>query len=345
MFDDQLDQLQQPTKDMISNDMKLIDTEDFCHLLNADLGPARICARVKNGNILKYPDREEGNPFGASESISLANVLLKYRLTGRDKLVLAYILSYSAWKYYNSDWMKAKWSLESIHFLREEKADDVAHGDLEIYASDPCFAVDFQGSNNNVLEFYDGDVAHRYPRLLALGILLLNIGRRRPLIEQSYSSADKTDQQINNNCALSLKTLNRDENWPDLGTLQNAAVKAKYKEIVLACFDKRLFIDSIARGAKTKSHAQVDNLQDVEERRNIVYEKIVAPFEDLLESLDWKRSIRYMKPITKSWPETLRSTNTPPLSDKISSSEYKTKALFANSRYAIRQRVHAVQAI
>ncbi|KAI4192241.1 MAG: hypothetical protein LQ350_008681, partial [Teloschistes chrysophthalmus] len=154
--------------------------EDFCRWLDEDHGAVWMPANITPGGNLQFTDPSDyGEPLEPTQSVSLTSVLMHYRLTGKMKLILAYILAQSVWRYYNSDWMKTQWSTDSIHFLKIQAPDTAG---TSLYAYSPCFAVQFLDPQIEVAEFYNGPVAHKYPRLLALGNLLLDIGRQRPLL-------------------------------------------------------------------------------------------------------------------------------------------------------------------
>lgn len=270
--------------------------QDFCHLLDEYHGPVWIGAKIKNEEVFRFPGvGDAGALFEPCESISLTNVLYNYRLTGKMKLVLAYILAHSVWRYYNSDWMKARWSTDSVHFLKEKALEP--QEPTRIYACYPCFALQSRLSKENETEFYDGVVVHRYPRLLTLGNLLLDIGRERPFARLQDSPIDSYDQQINTDCAMLRNTLKTNKKWPSLAGIGDLAVpssiRTEYKQITQACSDKRLFISS----AGTADGA--------EERRNILYRQIVTPLKELLEKLKWEDAIKDMEPMEENCNESL----------------------------------------
>ncbi len=259
--------------------------------------------KIKNGEVFKFSSADDaGEPVEACESISLSQVLQSYQLTGKMKLVLAYILAYSIWRYYNSDWMKARWSVNSIHFVKEKDL-DIPGG---IYACKPCFAVQFQVPTNDIEEISDGFVVHKYPRLLALGNLLFNIGRQRSLPNHTGSSPDNMIQQINDDYARATWSLKRDNNWPYLGTFHDTSIQKRYREITNACFDKKLFMpDQSATSQSSQIKNECRNLHDAENRRAILYKQIVAPLGGLLEDLGWKEALDEIDPMEARPPETL----------------------------------------
>ena len=255
-----------------------------------------LCARLDQGRISICPDHDLGEDVEPSPTIPLSTALSDYCMTEKMKLVLAYTIAHSIWRYYNSDFMNSRWSTDAIHFLKERTPDR----STRIYASNPCYAVPLPSSEGPVLEYHEGVVAHRYPRILALGNLLLDIGRRRPIPSPPRFSRDEADQQINHDCAMYNRTIKNDDGWPYLGGLKVSGVRKSYKDITQACFDRKLFLPqtSLISGkarAKDSKHAGPD--QEAEERRAIIYERIVAPLEELLEGLDFIRTLDKMEPM------------------------------------------------
>ncbi|KAJ9152004.1 thermostable alkaline protease precursor protein [Pleurostoma richardsiae] len=115
--------------------------------------------------------------------IPLTTILRQYRLTNRMKVALAYIIARSMWQFYGSDWMKTKWTSETIYFMSELCS--VPHdGSTGVFAWKPYFSVRFGEADANFDEFssFDGEI-HRNPRVLALGVMLVEIGMGIPIRE------------------------------------------------------------------------------------------------------------------------------------------------------------------
>ena len=255
-----------------------------------------MSAHIRGGEIIPipYPDAA-GELLDPCESVSLEQVLLQYQLTAKMRLVLAYILAHSVWRFYDSNWTKATWSAETIHFMKIQVPRTTG---TKLYACNPCFAVQFHSNENTLMEYYDGMVAHRYPRMLSLGGLLLDLGCSQPVLCCSRFSIDGLDQHINNSCAMSLNIFKYDDEWPYLGTFRDASVKGRYKEITRACFDKRIFIPfTNTRSRMHGSYKEPRNSQTVEERRHIIYNKVVLPLAELLEDLGWQSALRKIEPM------------------------------------------------
>ncbi|KAF7537785.1 hypothetical protein G7054_g3488 [Neopestalotiopsis clavispora] len=125
-----------------------------------------------------------------SSSVSLATVLEKRKLHGNPqlKLLLSYLLAKAVWQFYDSDWMTPNWSKHTIHFMRERLNGALEAGDILTLIHKPYFATELGPSpttsscplNDKLPDEHDlthrfPSATHSHPRILALGIMLLEI--------------------------------------------------------------------------------------------------------------------------------------------------------------------------
>jgi hypothetical protein len=151
--------------------------EQFCALLDEDKGSGKVCLQARGDDLLRLHDRATTDQFLCQyPSVSLAYMLSTYSLTPRMKLVLAFTLAHSVWQFYASDWMKSGWTCESVQFL-VEKTGLESEG---VHAGKPCLFVKFHDIEDGLPECTaEADMIHKYPRVLALGMLLLHIVHHR----------------------------------------------------------------------------------------------------------------------------------------------------------------------
>ena len=276
-------------------------TESFCSLLNKSYGPVWLDIEFRDRRFHLLKELQEGVALDNVESISLSNVLRDFNLTAKMKLVVAYTLAQSVWRYYNSDWMGRRWTTESIHFMRVKSA--MNHADHLIYACDPCLAVDFSSTDEPVLEYLDGTVIHRYPRMLALGSLLVDIARDRPRDQPRPSGSGNLRKCINDDHVLARMVIKQDVRWPHLqNSMQSEEIKARYKEVTMRCLDREFFsalsrASSHQKPEKTADAASESPDVNVEERRNLIWRQVVAPLGDLLDQLGWRDSLEEIEPM------------------------------------------------
>ncbi|KID95384.1 S8 family Peptidase, partial [Metarhizium majus ARSEF 297] len=108
------------------------------------------------------------------EGERLSVVLQKYQLSPRNKVILAYRIASAYWQYYDSDEMCSNWSIESIWLMPTGIPNDHAELPLRAYLTLP---FDSPGHDRGLDKVEDDRLlVHKSPRILAMGILLLEIG-------------------------------------------------------------------------------------------------------------------------------------------------------------------------
>ena len=222
------------------------------------------------------------------QSISLADVLERHDLCAKKRLLLAYILARSFWQFYNSDWMGNQWTTETVQFFRErdgEDDDDEHHNNVCLLEESPYVALSFQKDDSLLSAEYLATeyVVHRYPRVLALGTMLLEIGRRKRRKKTTPGHANdevKTIEEKISNYLNDIRSTLRRKTWPELGLQEE--VQQTYRIIVNNCSDPKLF--DIGH---TNSLAQENEVLTIEERRAILYKSVISPLKKLLEKLEW----------------------------------------------------------
>ncbi|KAH8699353.1 hypothetical protein GQ44DRAFT_779049 [Phaeosphaeriaceae sp. PMI808] len=297
-----------------------LSKKDFCRRLRKDSGPVKICLQVQGQQLF---DREEPDPtdqkLARELSVPLSQVLNSHDLTSKMKLGLAYTLARSVWQYYDSDWTKASWTCESIQFMREIRP---TAAQLSCITCRPFFAVRFKEHDDVLPEYCDPEVSdlelpHRYPRILALGALLLNIGSgaHSQIIDQgSYN----LEQRINEEFFWCREVIS-DTTWPRIGLAGEAGeyLRTLYRDATSACFDRDLFqaCDSCRKrkvkcpGKSSKSckkctvaglactynagrrSGEKASLPDAQFRRKLLLDHVVDPLHKALRLVNWEDSL------------------------------------------------------
>ncbi|KAF3927271.1 hypothetical protein ABW20_dc0109503 [Dactylellina cionopaga] len=241
---------------------------DFCRHLKAKLG---FCVRFNLMFESADPVLRTDETFTQSlrkvkfaQSMSLANVLHSHgqKITTKERFHLAYILAKSVWQYYGSDWMKNPWTHDDIQFVEEQGAKKNAQGTM-LSSYNPYFNPNFETPDIYIGEYCpEGILIHRYPGVLALAIMLLEIIQGQPFDyegEQPYSLP-----QLKNYYKFA---------W-NLVTGTTLDCNIMYKEVVKKCLDGKLFKDA--------PFDPDDPQNGLEIRRSILYREIVFPLKHLL---------------------------------------------------------------
>lgn len=251
---------------------------EFCELLRKRFGPAKICLKAKGETLSVLRDPEElEDDIVQERSISLANVLKERGLVAKKKLILAYILARSFWQFYDSDLMSVQWTTETVQFFRERNVEE------RLLDASPYFALPVQRDDSLLTAEYLATeyVVHRYPRVLALGSMLLEIGgkRRKESTGDALDEVTTYEEKIGiywNDIRSALKR----KTWPKLGL--QGEVQETYRFIVKNCSDPKLFETN-----RTDPSTQENVVVTIEDRRDILYKRVVYPLKIMLEKLGW----------------------------------------------------------
>lgn len=215
------------------------------------------------------------------------------------KLVLGYIISRSFWQYYDSPWMNIRWSSDTIHFFSEmrpylnEAGDwNMDVKDTALYASRPYYVVDFDDDTGRFLEYCDEySVIFRYPRLLALSMMLLEIGRGECL----SIGTTTIGAGLNKNWDLAQQLLARPKAWGDFDY-------PDFRHAISNCLDRTLFEDA---GRDADDDLAVTN------RKAALHEYVVLPLERLLKNLGYWDELYDVGPIESQGPPYAAASSIP----------------------------------
>ncbi|KAH0499592.1 hypothetical protein TgHK011_006773 [Trichoderma gracile] len=213
--------------------------------------------------------------------IPLAQVLRSYSLTPRMRVALAYIVAYSMWQYYDSEWVKCGWTSESIQFIREIDPSDTTTN-AKLYAWKPCLSAHFGEEESRPPEHITTrDRMHLYPRILALGILLIEIGIGSPRDWTQGSSSSGPDDDW-------LWALNRCSDREEWGTFD----MPMYLSAVKSCLNPQNFF--LAPRCDGDAPGLMDDLRH---RKHVLYQRVVAPLETVLVSTGWMKELTETEPV------------------------------------------------
>lgn len=276
-----------PADSQVQKSVKEINDGQFCGLIRLEAN-ARLCLTIQGGKLQRFLDSEPlKQVVEHAPSISLATVLRDYHLTPKMKAALAYVLAQSVWQFYDSDWMKTRWTSETIQFVREYSP-PFHEGEPNVFASKPYFSVRFGEDDPDACESSStfGEI-HRYPRVRALGIMLveIGIGSLLPRSEKEYKDLSQT-AKINRDWLLTKRYSDLEEPWPDFdyGTYRTAVKKCLDPGIFATTpFMQNVTCEELANGLK--------------KRRKILYDCVVFPLEEFLRWTGWKDELHKIGPL------------------------------------------------
>lgn len=258
-----------------------VDDGHFCSLIE-QVANWRLCLSIKDGDLLHYLESPK-QILKHVPGMPLARILGNYHLTARMKLVLAYIIAYSVWQYYDSDWMKTKWTSETIQFMRESNTS----GDQgKLFTWKPYLSVHLNDADPECYE-YDNVVGmvHAYPRIRALGIMLVEIGLGFALPKDEQPSQPLA-AKLNSELLKAFHYTKDEKRWKDFDY-------PDYMTAVRHCLEPDTFNEApCVEGSSTREWKE-----GLKQRRNILYDKVVFPLEDLLQGTKWMEDFTKIAPL------------------------------------------------
>jgi hypothetical protein len=149
---------------------ELVDAKGFCKLISPQQ-QSKLCMLVRSHQLVdpKYSSRDIGHWILDVPSVPLDKILSKGCLTHRMRLFLSVILATAVWQFYESDWMNQDWAKGHIHFMFTRRA---GYSNGGLYASEPFLSTHFSDAKDQIP--LKGR-SHKYPKILSLGIMLLEI--------------------------------------------------------------------------------------------------------------------------------------------------------------------------
>ncbi|KAM0553093.1 hypothetical protein ACHAPJ_007641 [Fusarium lateritium] len=138
----------------------------------------------------------------ATPSVSLKSLLDEisssaHQWTEKGKEVLSWLLAKAVWQYYSSPWMTEPWTNESLHFLSEKRKTGHEQELAGIFVNEPFLLVPtsrqpcqsrITQQKRRTLPFRNKPF-HPVPKILALGIILVEIQLGRP-IQSLYGESE-----------------------------------------------------------------------------------------------------------------------------------------------------------
>lgn len=248
----------------------LVDTQHFARV-EIGFDPCKGHFQLHRHKLL------ESEP-GPGQGENLAGVLRRFQLTPKDKVILAYTIAQAYHHFYDSDLMRIKWTSEAIWFMPPTMERD------EIPLR-PYLIFPFGTRDDPEDDFVDNArLVHQHPRILAIGILLQEIGLSRPfqsIPQRNSISQANCDHKIADNRLRELK----EQKW------EGFTHKSVFDKAVEYCIrEGKLLVDRQNRlrpvGTATDLLAKAlpETQYGVLVRRQKFYKNVVLPLKWLAET-------------------------------------------------------------
>jgi hypothetical protein len=273
----------------IHPDTAEIKRGEFCKLIGNGIN-VRLFLTIQDDKLLYTHSGPEEHDFSRTLSISLATLIQNHHLTSKMKVTLAYILAQSVWQFYDSAWMKTPFTSETIRFVRERSSQFIFN-EFEVFPSRPYFSVQFgdagpdtEKSSDRLFEI------HRYPQVRSLGTMLVEIGCGRLLSESEDGSRGGSETaKINKDWERANAASREEAVWDGFDY-------STYRTAVKNCLDPKIFDRAASEPGSTTS----ERAAQLKLHREILYERVVVPLEELLTGTGWIVGFPDNRPATES---------------------------------------------
>ncbi|KAH7130963.1 hypothetical protein EDB81DRAFT_661019 [Dactylonectria macrodidyma] len=247
----------------------------FCSFMDKEMLSCATFSFDLDGGLVQstHPGVQKLIP-AVGDGEPLSGILRDYRLTHQDRILLAYTVAKAYWQFYDSDLMRVKWSSNSIWFMPTPNSDELNQLPLRVFVTLP-FGIHTEPLENEV---HDGclPLTHCFPRIFALGIILLEIGLANPFPTKTFIHPIT---QANHDCNKAISLLNdlRKARWVDVPQ------KNYFIDAVEYCLkDERLSNFTIPQLDPARP-ASFQPRQDIASTKVYVHNRVVLPLAYLAE--------------------------------------------------------------
>jgi hypothetical protein len=295
---------------------------------------SRLCLTIRGGRLFKDSPQQLKQIVENEQGISLSKLLDKYRLSIEMKGALAYIVAQSVWQFYESDWMNTRWNSDTIQFIPGvTSADGEAETQNGIFAWKPYFSVHFGEKDpdfGDCSAVGSGEI-HQYPRIRALGIMLVEIGMGislENLVQEGSETAKRNKVWV-----MAKKYSDSKKPWPKFpfsyyrtavkhslepenfalrpsAKMQAKAAKTQTRNVeppiknpgqvkgVLRNAEGPKGQVNGAKGQAEGADAQAEEeAETIRKRRKMLYEKVVSPLKELVQVGGWIEDLSALGPV------------------------------------------------
>ncbi len=275
---------------------------------------------------------------GPGDSLAKLLDLGLYDLTPKDKVMLSFAIARSFWEFYGSEMMTAPWCSEDIWLMPQKHKHQTNSDSLELR---PFINFPFGQDPLGPDEFLElDDLTHTFPRILSLGIILLEIGRGEKLgllpltANQNLQQLRDSVNDAHSDASSQLLAL-RNEVW------DMCRYKRAFDLAVSNCLDHTKFIESPGtrkkrirlnleefeelppeRRAAVKQKQIEYQKRAIQDRREAIYHHVVSPLYWLAKiGNDDGKDECLIKPRKRQHAEVRHQSTSPDDLDKVETQE------------------------
>ncbi|KAK3941014.1 hypothetical protein QBC46DRAFT_111160 [Diplogelasinospora grovesii] len=209
---------------------RVIELGNFCGIISNRQNVQLSLSVVNNKLILKEPCHQESSFLLDMPSVPLSQLIEGRQLSRKMRLLLCYLLAKAVWQFYDSEWMDLEWTRDNVHFMFERRS-ETPKG---IFVNEPFLAARFAQKPDDSQARYR---LHKFPKILALGIMLLEVELGLNIAKKRTPDCFSVDGQptVNADLTAAMSLFRNEELWERQETF------TKLKDAVGRCLKPSLF--------------------------------------------------------------------------------------------------------
>jgi hypothetical protein len=233
---------------------EVLTIDTFCEFITNRMHSQLKLAVSNEGLVVNGPCSLSQDFLLNASSVSLAELLNMAKPSRKMKLLLSYFLAKAVWQFYDSEWMRSEWTKETVHFMFERRS----YSPKGIFVNEPFLSAHFDCPH---IVQDDAFRSHLFPKILALGIMFLEIELGISFEEQKISCLGPDGQPtVNTDHMAAIKVFNNAKLWDEMETFRG------FKGVINACLTPAPFMPF---------------LNDADGRRDAFDKYIVTPLQEL----------------------------------------------------------------
>ncbi|KAF9879129.1 hypothetical protein CkaCkLH20_03362 [Colletotrichum karsti] len=289
----------------------VVSSDTFCGFITQRFQSQLTLAVLSDGRVISRQQRPCLDDFmvhGSSVSLSELLKFFNDHLRLSHKILLSYIIAKSFWQFYDSDWMRHPWTKKDVHFMFESDPS-------RIYISEPFLSTQFSCNADD-----PDNGMHPFPKILALGIMFLEIGLGHGL--EDHWRANNLDSNGQPNATTNFYTAQRVFNE----TREVDGYVVRLGQLIKRCINHTYFL---------KYKGDVEGLREAIQKDivNVLY----SCYQDFDKDPDDDKTGSIILPSHQMQASTTRDTfhrvSSPP-SSELTRLQFHSESIYAPSREA-----------
>ncbi|KAK0710121.1 hypothetical protein B0T26DRAFT_432907 [Lasiosphaeria miniovina] len=246
--------LDDPLRESDHSPSRIVESGGFCDFIsNPQNVGVEISMSLTDGKlVLREFCLQQSSFLLHMPSVSLSQLLEGQKLSRKMRLLLCYMLAKTVWQFYESEWIDREWTKDNIHFMFEHRQGVSSAG---IFVNEPFLSARFHQKPD------DAEASrrlHMFPKILALGIILLEIELGVDITKERPRTCFATDGKltVNGNLIAAYFWFQKQELWDKQET---------FKDLIAAVH--RCLWPSLFEGKDTSA------------QREVLHKQIVLPLQ------------------------------------------------------------------